>query len=214
MRVKGAALLLAVALTACAPGEGAGGAASADGCAQGAASSPLRVAVVGDSLSYGTSAAFTPDGLDESSYVWWALGDDAVLAGGTAVPGATSLDQRERAGAVDADVLILALGTNDLAWGIAFDQTSQALRDIAAVVGAPRVLLLAIPPLDPEIDPTTPVYNRQLRRLADAEGWTYVDAPAGAREGDGWAAGMTGDGVHYTVAGARIVGEAVAAALC
>ncbi|WP_172664135.1 SGNH/GDSL hydrolase family protein [Demequina rhizosphaerae] len=173
-----------------------------------------RVAVVGDSLSVGFSPSFTADGLDRTSYLYAALGDDAVLAGGTAVPGATSLHQRSRAEAVEADVLILALGTNDLAWGLPFDETAGALRDIAATVGPPpRVILLAIPPLEPELGPTTPVYNAWLSALAEAEGWEFVDAPAPVRDGDGWAPGMSNDGVHYTARAARLVGEKVGRAL-
>ncbi len=216
MGVRRAALAgaLGLMLTACAA-DGAGtGASSGDaGAGPPDASSPLRLAVVGDSLSVGLSPDFTAEDLDESSYVYWALGDDVVLAGGTAEPGATSLQQRDRARAVAADVLVLALGTNDLAWGLSFDETAAALVDIEGIVGAPRVLLLSIPPLEPELGPTTPVFNRRLRRLAADQGWEFVDAAAAVRDGDAWAAGMTTDGVHYTVEAARAVGEALGAAL-
>lgn len=202
---------LAAMLVACAPaGEGSGVTAAPD---PGAASSALRVAVVGDSLSFGDSAVFTQEGLGEGSYLFWALGDDAVLAGGTAVPGATSLHQLERVTPVVADVLILALGTNDLAWGIPFEETASALVEIAGVIEAPRVLLLSIPPLSDGYGLDTAAYNRRLRALAEGHGWEWVDAAAAIREDDGWAPDATDDGVHYTRSAARAVGEEVGRAL-
>ncbi|MDN4484160.1 SGNH/GDSL hydrolase family protein [Demequina lignilytica] len=208
MRTVAAAGALAAMLVACAPAD-PGGATPGPS----AASSPLRVAVVGDSLSFGDSSVFTQEGLGEGSYLFWALGDDALLAGGTAVPGATSLHQLERVTPVEADVLILALGTNDLAWGLPFEETASALVSIAGVVDAPRVLLLSIPPISDDYGLDTTAYNRQLRALAGEQGWEWVDAAAAIREGAAWAPGATDDGVHYTVEAARKVGEAVGKAL-
>lgn len=213
MGLRGAALTgaLAAMLVACVPADPGGTGGSTPDPTR--ASSPLRVAVVGDSLSFGDSATFTQDGLGEESYLRWALGDDAVLAGGTAVPGATSLHQVERAEPVAADVLILALGTNDLAWGLPFEDSEAALTQIVATVGVERVLLLSIPPVDPAYGLDATAYNRQLRRLAHDQDWEWVDATAAVRDGRDWAPGMTSDGIHYTVAGAQAVGAAVGDAL-
>ncbi|WP_162197270.1 SGNH/GDSL hydrolase family protein [Demequina pelophila] len=213
-----AALLstLGLALAACAAGGGGGGDAPTTDAAS------IRLAVVGDSLSAGFSRDFSAGDIDGSSWVPYALGgggggdgdgDGVSFAGGTAVPGATAPQQLARAEPVDADVLVLALGTNDLAWRLPFEETAGALVDIAATVGAPRVMLLAIPPIEPEISPTTPVYNRQLRRLAADRGWEFVDAPAPVRDGDAWAPGATTDGVHYTLESARLVGATVGDAI-
>ncbi len=152
-------------------------------------SSTQRIVVVGDSLAVGDSTAFTPAGLGRGSFVHAALGTDVVLVGGTAVPGATSLQQAARTTPAAADVLVLALGTNDLAWRLDFAQTADALEEIARVVDAPRVLVLAVPPLAPELQPTTAEFNRALRRLAASRGWEFLDAPAAVRVGDGWAPG-------------------------
>lgn len=205
-----AAGVLGLAMTACAPGV-SGGATDGGGTDGGAG--VLHVAVVGDSLSFGNSTSFTADGLGDESYVRWAFTDGIGLAGGTAVPGATSVQQAARVVPVDADALVLALGTNDLAWGLPFEETSGALAQIAATVGAPRVLLLSIPPLDYGQEVDVAGFNRRLEALAAEQGWEYVDATAPVREGDGWAPGMTTDGVHYTVEAARAVGESLREAL-
>lgn len=199
--------LVGLALVACsAPAVDAGGSPSA-------APADLRLAVVGDSLSAGFSRGFTQEGLHPSSYVYWVAQDPIALVGGTAVPGATSVEQQARTVPVAADVLVLALGTNDLFQRVPFEDTAQALREIASIVDAPRVMVLAVPPAQPEFAVTTPEFNRALRRLATAQGWEFSDAVAVVRDGDGWAPGMTTDGVHYTDDAARLVGEAVRAAL-
>ena len=196
--------VVGLTLTACAQGDEGGGAGGGG---------VMHVAVVGDSLSFGNSTSFTADGLGDESYVRWAFTDGIGLAGGTAVPGATSVQQAERVVPVDADALVLALGTNDVAWGLPFAQTAGALEEIAATVGAPRVLLLSIPPLDYGQEVDVAGFNRRLEALAADQGWEFVDATAPVREGDGWAPGMTIDGVHYTVDAARAVGEKLREAL-
>ena len=214
MGVRSGALagLLGVMLVACAPSGEGGGTPAAPGWPY-SPEDPLRVAVVGDSLSFGDSTAFAQDGLGPGSFVFWALGDDAVLAGGTAVPGATSVEQAARVTPVEADALILALGTNDLWRGLPFARTAEALTQIAAAVPAPRVVLLSVPPMDEDFRQDTAGFNRQLRRLAGEQGWEFVDAAAAVRDGDAWAAGATSDGVHYTESGARAVGARLGEAL-
>ncbi|WP_143058948.1 SGNH/GDSL hydrolase family protein [Demequina mangrovi] len=207
--MRAALLALAMTMAACSPGGGGGSPT--------AGAEVLEVVAVGDSLMFGDSTSFTAEGLGQGSFLWWALGDEARLAGGTAVPGATSVEQRDRVRAAepvpDADVLVLALGTNDLAVGLPFARTSEALIEIAALVDAPRTLLLTVPPIDLGGPVATAPLNARLAALAEAQGWELVDAPAAVRDGDGWADGMTPDGVHYTSDGARVVGEALGAAL-
>ncbi|WP_062379482.1 SGNH/GDSL hydrolase family protein [Demequina pelophila] len=179
---------------------------------------PLTFAVVGDSLSLGNSPDFEHGVTGELSWVHHARGDGAVFVGGTAVEGAPSWTQADRAALLEedvlaADVLVMALGTNDMSADVGAARTYEALADIAATFDAERVLVLAVPPRRYEIDPTTTEFNAGLQSLAAEMDWEYVDAPAPVRDGDAWADGMTGDGIHYTRAAIPLVGAAVGAAL-
>ncbi|WP_062304397.1 SGNH/GDSL hydrolase family protein [Demequina subtropica] len=225
--------VLAMAITACTvaetrtPGDGSAAAAPPSGLpsassiaeqSPAAVAAPVEIVVVGDSLSLGDSTAFTADGLGEGSFVYWALGEDVRFVGGDAIPGATSTRMRDRLlkGSLvipACDVLVLALGTNDLGFGVAFDDTSQALVSLAEGGAAPRTMLLAIPPYGREDQPPSVSYNQRLAMLASEQGWEFVDAAVPARDGGGWAEGMTSDGIHYSGDVVRLVGEVLADAL-
>ena len=57
-------------------------------------------------------------------------------------------------------------------------------------------------------------YNERLHDLAGDRGWRFVDASAGLRTADGrFSDGMSSDGLHPSVDGARVLGEAIAAGL-
>jgi lysophospholipase L1-like esterase len=57
-------------------------------------------------------------------------------------------------------------------------------------------------------------YNERLDDLAGDRGWRFVDASAGLRTLDGrFGEGMSFDGLHSSAEGARVLGEAIAAAL-
>lgn len=79
-------------------------------------------------------------------------------------------------------------------------------------VNAPRVVIAGFALLFAEPDEATKV-DRQLAQLASERGWTYVDAAAGVRDGNTNKNGMSSDGNSPNAAGAKIIGEALRAAI-
>lgn len=169
----------------------------------------LRMAVVGDSISHGDSTDFSGGALGDFSWVRWAVDDRLTFAGGWAVPGALTEAMAQNVQPYDADVLVILAGTNDLAFGVAPDQTAAHLVQIAQTSGVGRVVLVGIPPNDFGADAVTR-YNAALQGLAAEQGWEFADAAAALRtEHNTYREGLTWDGVHPTVEGARLLGEAI-----
>ncbi|WP_043502169.1 SGNH/GDSL hydrolase family protein [Georgenia sp. SUBG003] len=75
---------------------------------------------------------------------------------------------------------------------------------------ASQVVISAVPPID-AAPALAAELNTALEALAQDEGWVWVDAPAGLRDGARFADGMTSDGLHPTETGARVLGEAIGA---
>ncbi len=169
---------------------------------------PLTLAVVGDSISEADSHDFSAGRLGEASWVRHAVGDGVRFAGGWAVSGAVTAEMARYARPVPADVLVILAGTNDVYRGVPFATCAANLRSIAEAVGAGRVVVSAIPPIDVEPELVT-AYNRQLQDFATESGWEFVDAMTGIRQGDRFADGMSDDGVHPTVRAAEAIGAAV-----
>ncbi|WP_147916771.1 SGNH/GDSL hydrolase family protein [Ruania zhangjianzhongii] len=168
----------------------------------------LSIAVVGDSITQASATTFAPGELSEDSWVSYAVGDPIELAGGWARWGATTAEMAAHAGPVDADVLVILAGTNDLAVGTETGQVAADLQRIADTVGADQVLLCGVPPIDarPEV---VPPFNEFLTETAEANGWAWVDPAAGIRTDGTFAPGMSVDGVHPTQAGATQIGTEV-----
>jgi lysophospholipase L1-like esterase len=177
------------------------------------ASGPLSLAVVGDSISEADSRDFTAGLLGPGSWVSHAVGDGVRFGVGWAVSGALTWLMARGARPVAADVLVVLAGTNDVASGLPFDSCAVNLRSIVATVGAPRVVVSAIPPIDFAPSLATE-FNARLRALAAEAGWEFVDAMAGIRDDDGrFAPRMSLDGVHPTVEAAQVMGGAIRAHL-
>lgn len=172
------------------------------------AAGTVTLAVVGDSISEADSRDFSAGRLGRASWVSHAVGDAVRFAGGWAVSGAVTAQMARGARPVQADVLVILAGTNDVYRGLPFDSCAANLRSIAQTVGAPRVVVSSIPPIDFEPDLVT-AYNERVRELAAAQGWEFVDAMAGIRAGERFAPGMSLDGVHPTVEAATEIGAAV-----
>jgi lysophospholipase L1-like esterase len=167
---------------------------------------------VGDSL---TAAGGNLGGTDFSENTWLFDVVEAGIpwAGGWARPGATTADMLAHVEPVpEADAVVILAGTNDVALGIPFPEIADNLCAIAARVGASRVIVSSIPPLA-RIPDAPRAFNARLEALASEQGWEFVDAAAGLREGAGWAEGMTVDGVHPTPRGQRVLGAAIRDAL-
>ncbi|MFH5823375.1 SGNH/GDSL hydrolase family protein [Georgenia sp. AZ-5] len=168
----------------------------------------VRMAAVGDSITAADSPDLAGGDPGPGSWVFHAAGGELALAGGWAEWGATTAQMADGVTPVEADVLVVLAGTNDAGTGVPFEDTAANLAEIVETVGAPRVLLSAVPPIDADPRSATEL-NAALRELADRRGWEWVDAPAGLRDGDRFAPGMASDGLHPTEAGARVIGEAV-----
>jgi lysophospholipase L1-like esterase len=176
-----------------------------------AAPAAVDLAVVGDSISEADSRDFSAGLLGPGSWVSHAVGDGVRFAGGWAVSGALTTQMARGARPVAADVLVVLAGTNDVASGLPFESCAANLRSVVATVGAPRVVVSAIPPID-VVPALATDFNERLRALAAEAGWEFLDAMVGIRDGDGrFAPRMSFDGVHPTVEAAQVIGAAIRA---
>ena len=171
----------------------------------------MLVAFVGDSLTVGFSPDFSAGDIDPGSWVQQVLDERFTFGGGWAVWGATTDQMRAGVTPLDAEVLVILAGTNDVALGVPFETTAENLSAIADTIGAERVVVSAIPPLDTAPD-LPPAFNARLERFVESQGWAWVppveelEAAAGR-----FAEGMTSDGVHLTPEGAEVLGRAIRA---
>jgi lysophospholipase L1-like esterase len=172
-----------------------------------------RFAVVGDSITAGMAAIEGTTVRDRGSWIPAALQDGSLeFAGGYAVPGATTTAMRTAAPPVDADVLVVMGGTNDLRTGVPWEVTRDNLLALVPAVGVPTVVLSAIPPCD-AVPAGVGELNAALAELAAGQGWTFVD-PWSDLDADGaWVPGTSDDGLHPTEQVATLIGERLAAAV-
>ncbi len=170
-------------------------------------------AAVGDSITDADSPDFAAGDLGAASWATYVVDDGFAFAGGWAEWGATTAMMADSVGPIEADVLVVVAGTNDVAFGIPFDESAANLDRIIDAVGIEDVVVVSIPPMDAFPDGAE-AYNERLDDLAGDRGWRFVDASAGLRTADGrFSDGMSSDGLHPSVDGARVLGEAIAAAL-
>lgn len=206
VRIPAVALTLSLAVLTGACGGQPGPAAAP--VTPSARTDATRLAVVGDSITEADSPDFEGGDLGAESWVYHAVGEDLVLVGGWARWGATTSQMAAAVEPVDADVLVILAGTNDVGSGATHESTLANLREIAGTVGAPQVVLSAVPPIDAAPALATDL-NAALEDLARQEGWAWVDAPAELRDGERFAAGMASDGLHPTRRGARVLGGSI-----
>lgn len=172
---------------------------------------PVRIGIFGDSISEANSPDFASGRFGALSWASY-LDEGFTFAGGWAKSGARTTDMLAHAEPLSADVLVILAGTNDYANGVTFEQTTAHLDGIVARAGVQRVIVSTVPPND--LDPrAAAAFNEKLAGLAQARGWTLVDAAAGLRSGERFAPGMTTDGIHPTEAGAEVIGGGIAEAV-
>ena len=194
-----------VLLVGCAPGGRPAASESATGTADGP-----TFAAVGDSITDADSRDFAAGDIGAASWARYVVDAGHGFAGGWAEWGATTAQMAESATSVDADTLVLLAGTNDVAFGVPFDETSANLERIVEAVGIEEVVVVSVPPMDAFPDGAVEL-NERLEELADDRGWRFVDASAGLRTDDGvFREGMSLDGLHPSEDGARVLGEAIA----
>ena len=193
-----------------------------------AASTPLRIACVGDSITYGDQLADR----ETQSYpaVLAQLGGGRFVIGNFGVNGATALSGTGRAWtdtpacrealAFAPDAVIVMLGINDLLnhadW---LDRYPAALRDVVArfqaLPAAPRLFLCTLTPIAPpdaaaEANRTIrDVLNPAIRAVAAETGASVVDVSSAYPNRLDWLP----DGLHPSPAGAELLARTVLAAL-
>ncbi|GGI44008.1 Lysophospholipase L1 [Agromyces flavus] len=167
-------------------------------------------AAVGDSITDADSGDFAAGDLGPASWARYVHDAGYGFAGGWAEWGATTARMAESATSVDADALVLLAGTNDVAFGVPFAETSANLGRIVEQVGIDEVVIASVPPMDAFPEGADEL-NERLEELADDRGWRFVDASAGLRTDDGtFREGMSFDGLHPSEQGARVLADAIA----
>jgi lysophospholipase L1-like esterase len=177
------------------------------------AEEPITFAVAGDSLTAWDDQTFPePDGdLDPVTWTHWVIADGLELAGGYARGFATARDIADRMVAVDADVLVVMVGTNDT--GVTdTDAVLASIDEIVATAGARAVLISAIPP-DDGFAGEALLYNLALVEHAADRDWAFVDPWADMRVDGVWGEGLSSDGIHPTAEAASAAGDVIADAI-
>jgi lysophospholipase L1-like esterase len=184
------------------------------GCAATSSTDELiTFAVAGDSLTAWDDQTFPePDGdLDPVTWTHWVIEDGLVLAGGYARGFASAREIADAMVAVDADILVVMVGTNDTGVTDAA-AVFDAIDDIVRVSRVSEVLVSAIPPDDGFANEAL-AYNAKLEAFVESREWGWVDPWDGMRDGGAWVAGLSGDGVHPTAGAARDAGAIIVAAI-
>lgn len=163
---------------------------------------------LGSPQSRGISAEkYADPGFDRDHAAWWG---DSFLLRRTGQP-------RSLVGEFDPDVVVLALGTNDVAlWHATGAETVERAREWIdqgrSVASALDVVVVGLPGRGPEID----AFNAGIQGLAGTteQGARTVVAPWPASyRGEAWAGGDTRDGVHPNSSGQAKIAHAVAQGL-
>ncbi|GAA1823639.1 SGNH/GDSL hydrolase family protein [Agromyces salentinus] len=174
------------------------------------ASGGLTFAAVGDSITDADSPDFMAGDLGAASWATYVRDAGFGFAGGWAEWGATTARMLDEVAAYEADVLVVLAGTNDVAFGVPFAETTSNLERIVDTAGITEVVVVSIPPIDADPDGAD-AFNDRLEAVARDRGWRFVDGSAGLRTGDGtFREGMSSDGLHPSEAGAKVLGEAIA----
>ncbi|HAL92789.1 MAG TPA: hypothetical protein DCM68_07180 [Verrucomicrobia bacterium] len=189
---------------------------------------PLRVACVGDSITYGDQLADR----DAQSYpaVLQRLSQGRYVTGNFGVNASTALKNIflrswtgtracRKALAFDPDLVVIMLGINDLAFPDRYTQYPGDLRDIVArfqaLPSAPRVFLCTLTPIAPEAEQTQAnrtireTMNPAIRAVAAETGAQVIDISAVFPNREE----LLPDGLHPSPAGAEIIARTVLAAL-
>jgi lysophospholipase L1-like esterase len=189
---------------------------------------PVGLEVYGDSLTVADSAAFQDGMTGPQSWVHHLPSHGVRMAGGSGRWGATAHDilaQYLQPGA-RADLLVLFLGTNDLAAGPAGAAEGLAVRhgDFVAALeriverqGYPpeRVVIVAVGPRNGGAAAPVEQWNRLTERAVAERGWHLLDPWPGLRTaGNRYAdPSLTTDGLHLDTAGAERLAGGMAAGL-
>jgi lysophospholipase L1-like esterase len=187
------------------------------GIARGSAAPPgaITVVVVGDSITEMDSPDFDDGDIGPGSWATYADGHGVRILGGWAHAGATTTDMLNGLATrtLDADVLVILAGNNDIDHNAPTAEIEARLEQIARTVHAHRVVLSTVAPEDAVADAVDNL-NSRLPALARAQHWQMVDPMSAISDGHGhYLPGMTRDGMHPTPPAARTIGQILRAAL-
>lgn len=165
---------------------------------------PVSFAVSGDSISaWVTPFAFNP----EQTWVTTTNSEATPLVGGFAENGALLARILEGTAPVEAEVLVVMAGTNDVYYDTPMDQRLATLGAIISTTAADNVLISAVAPIDIAADRGV-AWNTVLRQYADDNGHAFFDPWWGMRDTRNYFyPGLSADGVHPLPAMATVVGE-------
>ncbi|QYF72659.1 SGNH/GDSL hydrolase family protein [Cryobacterium sp. PAMC25264] len=152
------------------------------------------------------SPDFGAGDIDPGSWVMQVLGKDYSFAGGWAVPGSHTAAMLAHVVPVDADVLLIFAGTNDVFFGDDIATTEANLVGIADTVDARRVVISAITPLDPKPG-LAERYNETIQVFAETQGWDWIDPTEDIRNGETYVVGLTDDGLRPNTEGEALMGQ-------
>jgi len=188
---------------------------------------PIRVACVGDSITYGDKIMFRA--FRSYPAILQKISDGQFMVGNFGVNGATALGLQGRAWTqtkacqkaleFDSDIIVIMLGINDLFAPEYHDRYAEALRKIVmrfqSLPSSPRIFLCTLTPLAP-IESQQPlnqvirtVLNPAIRAVATETGAQIIDIhavfPASLE--------FLPDGVHPSPEGANLIARTVLKAM-
>lgn len=192
------------------------------------AQAPLRVACIGDSITYGDKLPRR----DVQSYpaVLQRLSGGRYVTGNFGVNGATALDNIflrswsgtracRKALAFDPDLVVIMLGINDLAFPGRYAEYPDALRAMVVrfqtLPSAPRVFLCTLTPIAPGAEQAQAnrtireTMNPAIRKVAAQTGAGVIDISAAFPNREE----LLPDGLHPTPEGAELIARTVLEAL-
>ncbi|MGH8892030.1 MAG: SGNH/GDSL hydrolase family protein, partial [Actinomycetes bacterium] len=165
----------------------------------------ISFAAVGDTVTDWRSS----QGMRPESWVTYAASGKVRLVGGWAKPGVGTERISLNVKPVEADVVVLLAGTNDLMFPFAYDNVELSLQRTVDRIGADHVLLSSIPPVN-RLPAKTAAFNKWLARVAYRHDWSFVDAGSTVRGSNcKYRPGLSSDGVRPTSEGARLIGQAI-----
>lgn len=154
-------------------------------------------AVVGDSISAWVDRDGNPQPATWPNHI-----TGLELVGGWAKGGAKLAEMCAKVTPAHADAVVILAGTNDLGstWGTPMADRVQSVRFLAHKVGAPRVVVCAVPPLNGGPAWATE-WNAVLQALCVRSDWVWVDPWGPYRTAAAtWVTGASLDGIHPTPA--------------
>ena len=168
-----------------------------------ATADPVTFGVIGDSITAWI-------GQEAGSWTTYVGNDGVVFSEeGWAQNGAPIELMEANTPEIDADVLVILAGTNNLVSALTTEQKLDLFDRIVDKSGVQEVVISAVPPYDPNPALST-AWNQELRGYAAAEDYEFVDAWSSSRTAAGtYVAGDTVDGIHATPEAARAAAASI-----